>query len=125
MTDTAGSTTDAAWNKTDASATQTAILKAIATGGSGGHGNKVTTTPTIASTSTLLLAANPARISAILTNPKTEGQTLFVGVSGVTTSVYAVSLEPGDTFIDGDSKDAWYAVVVGGTLVPAVTEVAP
>ncbi len=127
MTDTQGSTTDAAWNKTDAAASQTAILKAIATGASTTmvKGTKVTTTATIANTSTLLLAANAARICAVLTNPKAATQTLFIGVSGVTTSVYVVSLEPGDSYIDGDSKDAWYGVVSSSTLVANATEVAP
>jgi hypothetical protein len=93
-------------------------------GGAGAKGSKFITAPTIAATSTLLLAANANRISAIITNPKTAAQTLYIGVSGVTTSSYTVSLEPGDTYIDNDSSDAWYGVVASSTLVPNVTEVA-
>jgi hypothetical protein len=87
-------------------------------------GNKALGTPTINNSATLLLAANANRKTAIITNPKTATQTLYIGVSGVTTSSYTVSLEPGDTYIDNDSSDAWYGVVASSTLVPNVTEVA-
>jgi hypothetical protein len=94
-------------------------------GNSGAKGSKVVTTPTIGATSTLLLAANAARISAILTNPKTATQTLHLGVSGVTTSTYSLALEPGQSYIDDGTKDAWYGCMASGSQAVNVTEIAP
>jgi hypothetical protein len=100
-------------------------IKVQGLSGGGNKGNKVTTTPTIANSSTLALAANAARIAAILTNPKTATQTLHLGVSGVTTSAYSLALEPGQSYIDSDSKDAWYGCMASGSQAVNVTEIAP
>jgi hypothetical protein len=93
------------------------------TGGGGGTGTKTLTQPSIGTSATLALAANTARREAILLNPATTGAILYLGASGVTTSAYMVALDPGDSYVDDASTDAWYGVSGGSAITINVTQV--
>lgn len=76
----------------------------------------------VATTATLILAANASRKSAILTN--NGAAAVWMGPTSGIAVGNGVVLLPGDRLIDGDSTDAWYGIAVSGTVSVAVMEIA-
>ena len=68
----------------------------------------------------LVLAANPSRVSALFTN--NGAVPVFLGQIGVTLTT-GIPLQPGNSFADNASSSAWYGITAGGSGELVICEV--
>lgn len=76
-------------------------------------GTKTFTTAAPTSSGAQALAANEARVKAVIVN--NGGNTVFLGKDNTVTTSNGLALAAGATLEDDVSSDAWFAVVVSGT----------
>lgn len=85
------------------------------------NGDKAFSTAAPGTTATLLLAANPARATAMLVNNGTA--TVFLGKDATVTTTTGIPLAAGASLVDDRSSDAWYGILATGTGDVRVLEV--
>ena len=76
--------------------------------------------PTVAAA--LALAANASRVTALIQN--TGAVDVWLGKDGTLTTANGFFLRAGDTYSDGDSTDAWWAITAGAVAALRIIEVA-
>lgn len=87
-----------------------------------GKGQKTCTAVAPTDSATLLLAANPLRVAALLTNASDTVVT-YVGNSAAVTTSTGTPLAVGVSIEDFASQDAWYGITASGTGAIRVIEV--